>query len=82
MSKNEVMETFKSFYKDMEKSINEEEVVTDLEEFLKISPNGQELVVQLLKVSQYEKGTMLGVDIRVINMAGMYTDYYLERKIA
>ena len=81
MSKNEIKDLFESFYDGMEKSLNEEEVMVDLNEFLKES-KGEELVVELLRMELSKKGTLLGVDMRVINTDGWYTDYYLERKIA
>lgn len=37
MSKNEIKDLFESFYKDMEDTLNKEEVMVDLNEFLKES---------------------------------------------
>lgn len=81
MSKNEIKDLFESFYKDMEDTLNKEEVMVDLNEFLKES-KGEELVVELLRMELSNRGTLLSVDMRVINTEGWYTDYYLERKIA
>lgn len=81
MSKEEIKILFEQFYKEME-SLNKDEVLNDLRNFLDVSPNGQDVKVELKKVTQFERGTMIGVDLRLENKAGLHTDFYLERKIA
>ena len=83
MSKDEIKGLFEQFYKDMEEySVNKEEVLNEMKYFLDISPNGQDVKLEVLKATQFEKGTMIGVDVKLENMAGLHTELYLQRKIA
>lgn len=83
MSKEEIKVLFEQFYKDMEEySVNKEEVLNEMRYFLDISPNGQDVKLEVLKVTQFEKGTMIGVNVKLENMAGLHTELYLQRKIA
>ena len=81
MKKIEIKELFENFYEGMENTLNKEEVLIDLEEFLKES-KGEELVVELLRMELSNRGTLISADVRVINIEGYYTDYYLEREVA
>ena len=81
MKKIEIKELFENFYEGMENTLNKEEVLIDLEDFLKES-KGEELVVELLRMELSNRGTLISADVRVINIEGYYTDYYLEREVA